>query len=62
MRQAPSYFLFVQPWMVEMEKKTLGLWNGVLIIDANTGERDYSHFGTYAAEFKRRWEEYESAK
>lgn len=52
-------FLIVHPWMIEWEKKTLGLWNGVLIVNSVTGEMDYSHFGAYADEFKRRWEEYE---
>lgn len=61
-KDAPSPFLIVEPWVIEMEKKTLGLWNGVLIIDSVTGEKDFSHFGSCANEFEKKWDEYLASK
>ena len=32
---------------------------GVLLIDSATGEKNYSQFGKYADDWRKKWEEYE---
>lgn len=56
---APSGFFIYQPWL--REYITAGLYAGTLLINAETGERDFSMFGTYADEFKEHWDKYDKA-
>ena len=55
--KAPSYFFIYTPWM--RKDINIGWFAGVLLVDMETGERDFSMFGTHADEFKKRWEDYD---
>ena len=57
MVEAPSGYLFLHALDIHKSKELTGglPFPGVLLIDQNTGERDFSQFGSYAEEYKQRW-------
>lgn len=57
---APSYVFFYASWM--RRYITLDTHPGILLINAVTGERDFSMFGAYAGEFEKRWDEYDATR
>lgn len=57
---APSYMFYYDPWMRRFI--TLDTHPGILLINAATGERDFSMFGSYADEFKKRWDDFEATR